>query len=174
MQKGVRQDSSDLPTNLARMTRTWRILVALLAFVLAAPMRADAVVDTLVVTYVGGAESNDFDYLPGSDNLPLPAVLVAGGTLQYRNLNTGLAHDLMSTLCVAPDGERWEDLSIGGSCERPDPLADGTRLFSTPAPLGFNQQAPVLGTAELPPGDHAFYCSLHGPPMAGTLKVVGA
>lgn len=130
-------------------------------------LSARAAVDTVVVTHVGGEDANTTDYLPGTDALGIPAVLVAGGTLQYRNLNTGLPHDLVSTTCVN-GAASYEAVNIGGAC-----TDGGTRLFASDV-AGFNQQKPVLGTATLTPGEYRFYCSVHGAAMAGTLRVVGA
>lgn len=126
---------------------------------------AHAVVDTIVVTHVGGNDSNNTDYVPGSDALGVPAVLIAGQTLQYLNMNTGLPHDLISDTCVTPTGS-YVAMNGGGAC------TGGVRLFASSV-LGFNMQGPVARTNLLPPGDYGFYCSVHGPAMAGRLSVVG-
>lgn len=128
---------------------------------------AHAVVDTIVITHVGGEDSNNTDYLPGTDALGVPALLIAGQTLQYRNMNTGLPHDLISTTCVVGTGG-YEATNTGGACQD-----GGVRLFASDV-AGFNVQRPVVGTQLLPPGSYDFYCSVHGPAMAGTLQVVGA
>lgn len=128
---------------------------------------ARAAVDTIVITHVGGEDSNSTDYLPGTDAIGVPAVLVAGQTLQYRNMNTGLPHDLISDTCVGAAGS-FPDRNIGGACP------EGTHRAFGSAVVGFNQQTPVLGTPRLTPGTYGFYCSVHGAAMAGSLLVVGA
>lgn len=149
-----------------------------LAFVLVSALlpvgSADAVVDTLVITHVGGGADHNLDYLPGSDNLSAPAILPVGGTLQYRNLNTGLPHDLISTICIRliaeglyPRFESEEVINIGGSCP-----SGGHRLFASEV-VGYNQQSAVRDSKILGPGEYRFYCSVHGAPMQGNLKVVG-
>jgi hypothetical protein len=128
---------------------------------------AKALVDTVVITHVGGEDSNTTDYIPGTDALGVPAVLIAGGELQYRNMNTGLPHDLISTTCVNVT-QSYEATNTGGACQ-----AGGSRLFQSGV-IGFNQTSPVEGTSSLLPGRYGFYCSVHGPAMAGSLEVVGA
>jgi len=143
------------------------LLGAALASACASSLGARAAVDTIVITHVGGEDSNNTDYLPGTDALGVPAILIAGQTLQYRNMNTGLPHDLISTTCVTDAGS-YEATNTGGACQD-----GGTRRFASDV-VGFNTQTPVLGTDLLTPGEYGFYCSVHGPAMAGSLQVVGA
>lgn len=141
------------------------------------PAGAKAAVDTIIVTYSGGAARESMDYLPGSDDTLLPAVLIQGQKLQYRNLHVGLPHDLISTLCswTSPEQETiaWEDTGIGGSCETLE-YPGARRLFATLDVLGYNQQAPVEGTQLLEPGEWNFYCGVHGADMAGRFVIPGA
>lgn len=143
------------------------LLAAALATVWVSSMSAQAVVDTVVITHVGGDASNSTDYLPGTDALGVPAVLIAGRTLQYRNMNTGLPHDLISDTCASGTAS-YRAHNIGGACD------DGFQRPFASAVVGYNQQTPVTGTASLAPGTYGFYCSVHGEAMAGTLQVVGA
>ena len=143
------------------------LLAAALATAWMSSSSAHAVVDTIVITHVGGEASNNTDYLPGTDALGVPAPLIAGQTLQYRNMNTGLPHDLIATTCVTGTGT-YEATNGGGACQ-----AGGTRLFASDV-VGFNTQTPVTGTNLLAPGTYGFYCSVHGPAMAGSLLVGGA
>lgn len=143
------------------------LLAAALISACAATTGAHAVVDTIVITHVGGEDSNNTDYLPGTDALGVPAILLAGQTLQYRNMNTGLPHDLISTTCVTGTGS-YEATNSGGACQD-----GGTRRFASDV-VGFNVQTPVSGSQLLRPGEYGFYCSVHGPAMAGSLLVVGA
>ncbi|MFP5225872.1 MAG: hypothetical protein ACLGH3_10045 [Actinomycetota bacterium] len=153
-------------------------LAFLLACATVLPLIPAQAADFVVVTYVGGTPDDNLDYLPGSDNLGIPAIIPAGSTLSYRNLNTGLPHDLVSVTCVQPDGTRLaDDYSIGGPCP-----GDATRLFASETPPGgalLDRVAPVEGVSSLAPGEYTFYCSVHpgdGPtpgPMVGRLVVVG-
>lgn len=143
------------------------LFAAALATAWLSSSRADAAIDTIVITHVGGEDSNNTDYLPGTDALGVPAILIAGQTLQYRNMNTGLPHDLMATTCVTATGS-YEATNGGGACQD-----GGARLFASDV-VGFNMQTPVVGSNLLAPGSYGFYCSVHGSAMAGSLLVVGA
>jgi hypothetical protein len=170
------QDSDRSVPKSSEMHRLF--LAFLLACATALPAVPAQAVDFVVITHVGGTSDDNLDYVPGSDNLGVPVIIAAGSTLSYRNLNTGLPHDLVSVTCVETDGTALpDDYSIGGACP-----GEATRLFASDTPPGgglLDRVAPVEGVSDLPAGEYTFYCSVHPGegstpgPMVGELVVVG-